>query len=122
MSVDQRSRRRRSPAERLYRAAYLVGLAFETTADLTALPGLTEHQRAREAIAFGTGKGRPGASFGERIVKSVGLAFIVQPREIRGTENVVRRMGEHARAREPDPDTRLRVRPAKRTWPGPKQV
>jgi len=41
-------------AERLYRAADLDALEFETTADLAPLRGLITHPRASEAIVFGT--------------------------------------------------------------------
>ncbi len=46
--------------ERLHRAADLGGLAFETTADLAALPGLVHQQRAQEAISFGAAMGQRG--------------------------------------------------------------
>jgi lon-related putative ATP-dependent protease len=41
-------------ADRLYRAADLGGLEFETTAALAPLPGLINQPRANEAISFGT--------------------------------------------------------------------
>lgn len=42
-------------ADQLYRKAAISGIAFETTADLTPLNGLSHQNRARDAIAFGTG-------------------------------------------------------------------
>ena len=48
------------PVERLYRAADLGGLDFETTADLAPLPGLSDQPRAYAAINFGTGISQRG--------------------------------------------------------------
>ena len=48
------------PVDRLYRAADLSGLEFNTTADLTPLPGMTAQPRAHEAIRFGTGISQRG--------------------------------------------------------------
>ncbi len=43
------------PPDRLYRAADLAALPFDTTADLPPLPGLADQPRAQEAISFGAG-------------------------------------------------------------------
>lgn len=48
------------PAERLYRAADLSALAFETTDDLEPIDGLYGQERALDAIRFGAGIGRSG--------------------------------------------------------------
>ena len=42
------------PPDRLYRVADLTVLTFETTAELSPLPGLIEQPRARDAISLGT--------------------------------------------------------------------
>lgn len=47
-------------AAKLFRAADLSGLAFATTAELDALPGLLGQERASEAIHFGTSVGVRG--------------------------------------------------------------
>ncbi len=47
-------------AERLYRAADLSALAFESTAELEPADRLAGQQRALEALAFGTRVGQPG--------------------------------------------------------------
>jgi len=47
-------------AERLYRAADLSALSFESTADLKPADGLVGQQRALDALAFGTRVQRPG--------------------------------------------------------------
>jgi len=47
-------------ADRLYRAADISGLAFETTADLAPLPGLSSQPRVYDAISFGTEIGQRG--------------------------------------------------------------
>ncbi len=44
----------------LYRPATLGDIGFATTADLPALPGLTDQPRARQAISFGTEIGQRG--------------------------------------------------------------
>jgi len=46
--------------DRLYRVADLTVLSFETTAELSSLPGLIEQPRARDAIGLGTCLDRPG--------------------------------------------------------------
>lgn len=46
--------------DRHYRNADLAGLAFETTADLIPLPGMSEQARAHEAIVLGTAIDVPG--------------------------------------------------------------
>lgn len=43
------------PPDRLYRHADLSGLPFETTAELSPLPGLPGQARAEEAVALGAG-------------------------------------------------------------------
>ena len=63
--------------EQLYRPADLSGLAFETTAEFAALPGLIGQPRAHEAISFGTEIGQRGFNIfaiganGARIQQSV---------------------------------------------------
>ena len=47
-------------AERLYRAADLSALSFESTADIEPADGLVGQQRALDAIEFGTRIGKPG--------------------------------------------------------------
>ncbi len=47
-------------AERLYRAADLSALSFESTADIEPADGLTGQQRALDAIEFGTRISKPG--------------------------------------------------------------
>jgi len=48
------------PAEHLYRSADLSALAFETTAELAALPVLSGQSRAQGAIDLGTDINQPG--------------------------------------------------------------
>ncbi len=48
------------PLERLYRAADLTGLAFETTDDLQPVDGFIGQQRALEAIRFSASIDKPG--------------------------------------------------------------
>ena len=43
------------PPERLYRAADIAALSFETTRELAPLHALVDQPRAHEAIRFGTG-------------------------------------------------------------------
>jgi hypothetical protein len=48
------------PADRLYRAADLSALSFETTAEVEPIEGLVGQQRALDAISFGTRIEKPG--------------------------------------------------------------
>lgn len=48
------------PVQRLYRAADLSGLAFQTTAELDSVKGLVGQKRALDAIGFGTRIAKPG--------------------------------------------------------------
>ncbi len=73
------------PAERLYRAADLSTLSFESTADIEPADGLVGQQRALDAIAFGTRIGTPGFNL-----------FVIGPSGMRMQRAVERVLAEAA--------------------------
>jgi lon-related putative ATP-dependent protease len=81
------------PAARLYRAADLSSLTFETTADLAPLAGLPGQARVRDAIAFGAGIGARGFNI-----------FAIGPGGVRAGEGVRALLAEDARRRPAPPD------------------
>ena len=81
------------PPERLYRPADLSALAFETTSELAAPPGLTTQPRAEAAIAFGTGIAQRGFNI-----------FAIGAIGARLQQAVRAQLEETARTRPPPPD------------------
>ncbi len=81
------------PADRLYRAADISGLAFETTAELAPLPGLSSQPRAAEAISFGTEIGQRGFNI-----------FAIGANGAHMQQSVKALLEEAARSRPPPPD------------------
>jgi predicted ATP-dependent protease len=65
-------------ADRLYRAADLAALPFETSAELEAVPGLAGQARAHEAIRFGTSIGQDGFN-----IFAIGDAAMRLPEQLR---------------------------------------
>jgi len=79
------------PAERLYRAADLSALAFESTADLEPAEGLVGQQRALDAIAFGSHIAKPGFNL-----------FVIGPDGMRA-QRAVEQVLKEAAADRPNP-------------------
>jgi lon-related putative ATP-dependent protease len=79
------------PVDALYRHSDLAGLAFETTADLEALPGILGQERARDAVAFGVGLRSKGYNL-----------FVLGPPGM-GKRTLVRGMLEERAAKEEAP-------------------
>ena len=79
------------PAERLYRAADLSALSFESTADIEPADGLVGQQRALDAIEFGTRIGKPGFNL-----------FVIGPTGMR-TQRAVEQALKEAAGERPSP-------------------
>ena len=79
------------PPERLYRAADLSALAFESTVDIEPTDGLVGQRRAVDALEFGTRIGRPGFNI-----------FVIGPNGLRA-QRAVERVLQEATSERPRP-------------------
>lgn len=81
------------PPSVLYRRCDLAALAFETTADLQALPGILGQERARDAVAFGVDMRGPGYNL-----------FVLGPAGLGKRSVVLEMLAERAAAAPSPPD------------------
>jgi len=79
--------------ERLYRAADVSALSFESTADIAPVDGLIGQARALDAIDFGTRIDKPGFNL-----------FVIGPNRMRAQRAVEQVLKEAAGGRRPPPD------------------